>query len=38
MSLQINNNATSFNVFANYNRNLMGLKKSMGRLSRGTIH
>ncbi len=37
MSLQINNNATSFNVFANYNRNLMGLKRSMGRLSRGTI-
>lgn len=36
MSLQVTNNSTAFSVLASYDSNLQGLKKSMGRLSRGT--
>lgn len=36
MSLSISNNTTAFNVLSSYTANMIGLKKSMGRLSRGT--
>ena len=37
MGLQVNNNTVAFDVFSSYNNNLGGLKKSMARLSSGTI-
>jgi len=36
MSLNISNNTTAFNVLSSYTSNMVGLKKSMSRLSRGT--
>ncbi|MCJ8329732.1 MAG: hypothetical protein HRT89_14240 [Lentisphaeria bacterium] len=37
MTLQINNNATAFNVFKSLNRSVTYMKESMSRLSNGTL-